>query len=91
MKWLIPRLPGFLDANPGLRVRILESYAPVDFSTGGLHGAIRIEYPGMAKGLRAAAFMDHHIGPAGSSPTLLQAACGDTDVDHRRAFSPCRA
>src|ERR1700761_1169645 len=43
MKWLIPRLPPFLDANPGLRVRIVASHAPVDFSQGGLHAAIRIE------------------------------------------------
>lgn len=70
MKWLIPRLPAFLDANPGVRVRILESHAPVDFSQGGLHAAIRIRQGRAQPGLRSLAFMPQHLGPV-LSPALF--------------------
>lgn len=70
MKWLIPRLPGFLDRHPGVRVRIVESHRPVDFSQGGLHAAIRIEQGGPPKGLRVTPFMAHYHGPV-LAPALL--------------------
>jgi DNA-binding transcriptional LysR family regulator len=76
MKWLIPRLPGFLEAHPGLRVRIVESHAEVDFSQGGLHAAIRIEDGGPPSGVRVTPFMSHFHGPV-LSPTLLAEAGGD--------------
>src|SRR5690606_2623258 len=31
LKWLIARLPDFLETHPEVRVRLSESYAPVDF------------------------------------------------------------
>ena len=77
MKWLIPRLPGFLDAHPGLKVRILESHAEVDFARDGVHAAIRIEYGPPAPGVRSIAFMDHWHGPV-MSPALL-ARIGDSE------------
>src|SRR5262249_3310870 len=58
MKWLIPRLPRFLDQHPGLRVRIVESYAPVDFSAG-VHAAIRIHAGRAPEGLKVRPFMAH--------------------------------
>lgn len=78
MKWLIPRLPAFLDAHPGLRVRIVESWAPVDFSGGGLHAAIRMLDPKTARGLRVTPFMANHHGPV-LSPALLAEIGADLD------------
>lgn len=46
LKWLIPRLPGFMAAHPDIRVRVSESYATVNFSKTRLDGAIRILNPG---------------------------------------------
>ena len=76
MKWLIPRLPDFLDAHPGLSVRIVESYGPVDFSQGGLHAAIRIVEPDARTGADETVFMDHHHGPV-LSPELLASVGGE--------------
>lgn len=42
MKWLIPRLNGFVAAHPDIRVRLSESYAPVDFRRDRFDCAIRI-------------------------------------------------
>ena len=64
MKWLIPRLQGFLDAHPEVRVRMSESYAPVDFRRDRFDGAIRIVEPGPApKGVELTPFMANHQGP----------------------------
>jgi LysR family glycine cleavage system transcriptional activator len=68
MKWLIPRLPRFLDAHPGVRVRIIESHEAVAF-TGAAQAAIRIgdaDRPDFA----VLPFMDHWQGPV-LSPELL--------------------
>lgn len=46
LKWLIPRLPGFQAAHPDIRVRVSESYAPMDFVRASADGAIRILDPG---------------------------------------------
>jgi DNA-binding transcriptional LysR family regulator len=69
MKWLIPRLPAFHAQHPRVRVRIVESHAPVDFSRGGLHAAIRIERGRPPDGVRITPFMAHHHGPV-LSPAL---------------------
>jgi LysR family glycine cleavage system transcriptional activator len=79
MKWLIPRLPGFLDAHSGLSVRILESHGPVDFGDGGFHAAIRVEGVTIAPGTRATPFMAHFHGPV-LSPALFEAAGRDADA-----------
>jgi LysR family transcriptional regulator, glycine cleavage system transcriptional activator len=81
MKWLIPRLPRFVDKHPGLRVRIVESQAPVDFSQGGLHAAIRLKRGAPEPGVRALAFMDHHYGPV-----LAPALFDQVDRDPVRAL-----
>ena len=75
MKWLIPRLPRFLEQHPGVRVRIVESHAPADFSQGGAHAAIRILEDRPPQGLRAQPFMAHFHGPV-LSPELWR-ACGE--------------
>lgn len=71
MKWLIPRLPEFLDAHPGIRVRIVESHAPVDFSQGGIHAAIRILAGRPDPGIRGVRFMPQHLG-AVVSPAVFE-------------------
>lgn len=76
MKWLIPRLPGFHARHPGVRVRIVESHEPVDFSRGGLHAAIRIEAGRPPEGVRVTPFMSHHHGPV-MSPALWDEAGRD--------------
>lgn len=42
VKWLIPRLPDFLARHPEVRVRLSETYAPVDFRRDRFDAAIRI-------------------------------------------------
>jgi LysR family glycine cleavage system transcriptional activator len=76
MKWLIPRLPDFLDAHPGLRVRIVESHGPVDFAAGDLHAAIRVVELDARTGAEATPFMAHYHGPV-LSPELLASVGGD--------------
>lgn len=67
LKWLIPRLPGFVAAHPDVRVRVHESYAPVDFTRDRLDGAIRILEPDQVAARHdATAFHDQHQGPVGA-------------------------
>lgn len=42
VKWLIPRLNGFMDRHPDIRVRLSESYIRVDFQRDRFDAAIRI-------------------------------------------------
>lgn len=64
LKWLIPRLQGFLDAHPQVRVRMSESYAAVDFRRERFDGAIRILDPGpVPKGIEVTPFLLNHQGP----------------------------
>lgn len=71
LKWLIPRLPRFVVQQPEVRVRILESYAPVDFRKDSFHGAIRFGAPRRPdEGEEATVFLaDHHHGPV-AAPAL---------------------
>ena len=46
MRWLIPRLPRFVDRDPDVRVQISESHRPFDFRNDGVDVAIRIWAPG---------------------------------------------
>lgn len=67
MKWLIPRLSGFLAAHPHIRVRVSESYAAVDFRRDRFDGAIRIFDPGTtARGAEATPFLNQFQGPVGA-------------------------
>lgn len=45
VKWLIPRLSGFVDHHPHIRVRLSERYGPVDFARDPFDAAIRIFEP----------------------------------------------
>ena len=67
MKWLIPRLSGFLAIHPDVRVRVSESYAAVDFRRDRFDGAIRIFDPGAsARGGEAVPFLNQFQGPVGA-------------------------
>jgi len=63
MKWLIPRLPRFLERRPGVRVRIVETPASVDFGQGGPQAAIRLQSGAAPPGVKATAFLGHAYGP----------------------------
>ena len=75
MKWLIPRLPRFLESRPGVRVRFVEDRAG-DFSRGGVQAAITLQRGSAPAGLRATPFLDHAYGPV-LSAELFENAKGD--------------
>ena len=67
LKWLIPRLPAFLDAHPEVRVKLSESWAPVDFARDRFDAAIRILNPGeTARRAETTPFLVHYQGPVGA-------------------------
>ena len=78
-RWLIPRLPAFAAAAPGVEVELTESYAPLDRSLGGADLAIRMLAPGQScpDGVEATPFMDNALGvvvaPGGAPPVRLAA------------------
>lgn len=64
LKWLIARLPDFLEAHPEVRVRLSESYATVDFRRDRFDGAIRILEPGQGDPrAEITRFLGQHQGP----------------------------
>ncbi len=67
LKWLIPRLPAFLDAHPEVRVKLSESWAPIDFARDRFDGAVRILNPGQTAGrAEATPFLIQYQGPVGA-------------------------
>ncbi|MBO9709099.1 MAG: LysR family transcriptional regulator [Caulobacter sp.] len=75
MKWLIPRLPGFVAAHPDIPVRIVESNGPFDFRADGVDLAVRMRLPEAPPSIDAEVtpFLDHHVGPV-LSPALARQA-----------------
>jgi hypothetical protein len=65
MKWLIPRLPDFLERFPDTPVRVAESNGPFDFRADGIDLAIRMRDPAgpPSPDGEATAFLDTHVGP----------------------------
>lgn len=83
MKWLIPRLSGFLEAHPEVRVRVSESYAPVEFRRDRFDCAIRIFDAGVsAPGAEATPFLKQHQGPVWS-PDLMPVGVSLAEFAHR--------
>jgi LysR family transcriptional regulator, glycine cleavage system transcriptional activator len=68
-KWLLPRLPAFQEAQPGIDVRITTSTALVDFKSSGVDAAIRYGR-GHWPGLRADWLMADELFPV-CSPALI--------------------
>ena len=77
IRWLIPRLAAFHAAHPDLRVRVTESYAPVDFAREPFDAAIRIAEYIPPLGVDVVPFLDNFHGPVlapgltGDGPTGL--------------------
>ncbi|PVM84904.1 LysR substrate-binding domain-containing protein [Caulobacter endophyticus] len=65
MKWLIPRLPDFLERFPDTPIRVAESNGPFDFRADGIDLAIRMRDPAgpPSPDGEATAFLDTHVGP----------------------------
>ncbi len=65
MKWLIPRLPDFLERFPDTPVRVAESNGPFDFRADGVDLAIRMRDPGAPSSADAEAtpFLETFVGP----------------------------
>lgn len=96
LKWLIPRLPGFIEAHPEVRVRLSESYATVDFRRDRFDGAIRIIEPDDVYARTISTrFLAQHQGPVGSPALMaslpdLEAVAGATrlrSATFRRAWA----
>lgn len=63
MKWLVPRLSSFQDANPGIVVYLSTGGGPVDFSAAPLDAAIRRADFVMDPSWSVEPFMKEYIGP----------------------------
>ncbi|KQZ31020.1 LysR substrate-binding domain-containing protein [Caulobacter sp. Root1472] len=74
IKWLIPRLPGFVAAHPEIPVRIVESNGPFDFRADGVDLVIRMRLPGAPPSPDAdvAPFLKHAVGPVASPGLAAQ-------------------
>lgn len=70
MRWLIPRLPGFLAAHPNVRVGLAEGMRAVDFRRDGVDLAIRMSQDPALEDAEATPFLDHYNGPV-VAPALL--------------------
>jgi len=91
LKWLIPRLPGFMALHPEIRVKVSESYAVVDFAKGRIDGAIRIFNPGQeAKRQEITPFLPQYQGPIGAPdvtpPGMTIEAMGQLPRLHASTF-----
>jgi LysR family transcriptional regulator, glycine cleavage system transcriptional activator len=75
MRWLIPRLPGFHERHPALRVRVTESYAPVDLRRQPFDAAIRLAEHVPAHGVNALVFLRNFHGPV-VAPRLYDSVAG---------------
>lgn len=63
MRWLIPRLAGFHERHPELRVKVTESYAPVDLRRQPFDAAIRLAEHVPAHGVKSVMFLRNFHGP----------------------------
>ena len=69
MRWLIPRLPGFIERHPNIRVGLSESHAQVDFRRDHVDLAIRLTEGVATDDAEMTPFMAHYNGPV-VSPSL---------------------
>jgi DNA-binding transcriptional LysR family regulator len=74
MKWLIPRLPGFVAAHPEIQARIVESNGPFDFRADGVDLAIRMRLPDAppSPDSDVTPFLKHYVGPVASPDIAAQ-------------------
>ncbi len=62
-RWLAPRLPAFLAANPGITINLTTRLAPFDFEADALHAAIHFGTPKW-QGAELEALMSETVVPA---------------------------
>jgi DNA-binding transcriptional LysR family regulator len=72
MRWLIPRLPAFEAAHPGVALHFAAAGGPVPFSRGTIDLAIRRNDFAFPDGVATAHFMDEQVGPV-CTPALAAA------------------
>ena len=70
MRWLIPRLPGFVALHPHVRVGLSESHAHVDFRRDRVDLAIRMAEDMASDDAEKTPFLDHYNGPV-VAPSLM--------------------
>jgi DNA-binding transcriptional LysR family regulator len=73
MRWLIPRLPRFVEQNPEIQVSVTESHAQVDFRRDRIDLAIRMSTTPESDDAEKTAFLDHFHGPV-VSPEIWRGA-----------------
>jgi LysR family glycine cleavage system transcriptional activator len=78
IRWLIPRLPAFHARHPTVRVKVTESYAPVDFARERFDAAIRVAEHAPIVGAEAIAFLENFHGPV-TAPHLV--GRGETGIE----------
>lgn len=85
-RWLIPRLPDFTAAHPGIDLRIVATDRLSDFRTDAVDLAIRLGQPPFGAGLHAELLYEQKVIAVGS-PLLLE-RLGDPADPHRFARYP---
>jgi LysR family glycine cleavage system transcriptional activator len=92
MKWLIPRLPGFVAAHPEIQARIVESNGPFDFRADGVDLAVRMRLPDAppSRDAEVTPFLKHFVGPVASPELAAQVRDLESLADlprlHTRTF-----
>jgi LysR family glycine cleavage system transcriptional activator len=71
-KWLIPRLPAFAAAHPGIDVRIIASSALADFGTDGVDIAVRQGRPPPRAALAVDLLFEQELVAVGSSALIAR-------------------
>ena len=66
-RWLLPRLPAFMAAHPGVALRVQASLAPVDFELGDAEAAIRLG-SGVHDGVDAQPLFGEQLLPVAAPP-----------------------
>lgn len=70
--WIMPRLPAFLRANPGLDVRLWAVHQPPDFSHGGVDVAVTYGRPTASAGVHVEPVSQRERYLPVCSPTLVE-------------------
>ncbi|MDE2363106.1 MAG: LysR family transcriptional regulator [Hyphomicrobiales bacterium] len=89
-KWLLPRLPRFLDAHPALEVRIDGTNEPTDFSKEGVDLEIR-HGEGRWPGLFVEALAEERFLPLASPDLLAEASIDAADLPRMRLIQSVKA
>ncbi|RKZ13773.1 LysR family transcriptional regulator, partial [bacterium] len=75
-RWLMPRLPGFLEAHPGITIHFVTKLAPFDFGSEHLDAAIHFGAPGWP-GAECTYLMGEEVVPVCSPGFREEHALGD--------------